>query len=346
MTTNDLDALGALADTDAELADVRSAAEEILGRAWSVDRARDAFDGDEAAWASPLWPTVVELGWADVLVPVSAGGGGAGAAMLCTLAQAAAEVGANVPLVAAAVCADALGSTTEKLQIPLPAPATGDGTAMAVPFAAVADRFLVLEDDSIVSVDAGDPAVEITPVRPLDHGPAANVTIGAAADRTVVHTSATDRWDRLARLLTLGRLAELIGTAAAANRAAAAYACERVAFGRPIGTYQAIKHRLVDQRADIEVARALLRRAADAIDATDPEARALVSLAAFWGIDRLRRVPEGATQVFGGIAYTWEHPMHLHLRRAACLAPLLGPRATHRRIATEWLCRTRGGIDA
>ena len=110
---------------------------------------------------------------------------------------------------------------------------------------------------------------------------------------------------------------------------------------RPIGSFQAIKHRLVDQRSAIEVGRALVNRAADACDRTTPTPTALVSLAAFWAIDSLRAVPEGATQVFGGIAYTWEHEAHVHLRRAATVAAALGPRAEHRQAITDWLA-TRG----
>jgi hypothetical protein len=61
------------------------------------------------------------------------------------------------------------------------------------------------------------------------------------------------------------------------------------------------------------------------------------ALAAFWAGDALRAVPEGAIQVFGGIGYTWEHVAHVHLRRAAVLTALVGPRAAHRDRAADWL---------
>ena len=69
-----------------------------------------------------------------------------------------------------------------------------------------------------------------------------------------------------------------------------------------------------------------------------------MSLAAFWAIDSLRAVPEGATQVFGGIAYTWEHEAHVHLRRAATLSASLVPRAEHRTAITDWLA-ARSGVQ-
>jgi alkylation response protein AidB-like acyl-CoA dehydrogenase len=135
----------------------------------------------------------------------------------------------------------------------------------------------------------------------------------------------------------VAQVAELVGIASAANDAATEYAKVRVAFGRPIGAFQAIKHRLVDHRTAIETGRALVNRAAAACDDGDPEFEPLVSLAAFWGLDALRRVPEGATQVFGGIAYTWEHDAHVHVRRAATAVAMLGPRAHHRDVVTRWL---------
>jgi alkylation response protein AidB-like acyl-CoA dehydrogenase len=132
-------------------------------------------------------------------------------------------------------------------------------------------------------------------------------------------------------------VAELVGVASAANHAAVEYAKVRVAFGRPIGTFQAVKHRLVDQRTVIEVARALVNRAVDACEHDHPETEALVSLAVFWAVDKLRTVPEGATQVFGGIGYTWEHDAHVYLRRAASIAATLGSRSEHRAVISDWL---------
>ncbi len=81
-------------------------------------------------------------------------------------------------------------------------------------------------------------------------------------------------------------------------------------------------------------------RFADACQLEHPDADALLSLTAFWAIDSLRRVPEGATQVFGGIAYTWEHEAHVHLRRAATRVATLGSRAQHRAVVCDWI-RTR-----
>ena len=71
-----------------------------------------------------------------------------------------------------------------------------------------------------------------------------------------------------------------------------------------------------------------------------PDAEAMVALAAFWTAERMRGVPEGAIQVFGGIGYTWEHDAHLYLRKAAVLTALL-PRASDAcDVAASWLVAT------
>ena len=83
--------------------------------------------------------------------------------------------------------------------------------------------------------------------------------------------------------LTFGWAAELTGVAAGANALGVDYAIHRVAFDRPIGSFQAIKHRLVDQRAAIEVSRALVARAAVAVETRAPDAAALTSLSCVLG---------------------------------------------------------------
>jgi alkylation response protein AidB-like acyl-CoA dehydrogenase len=187
-------------------------------------------------------------------------------------------------------------------------------------------------------VDPRGAGIERESVVPLDHSPSAHITLADAAVEVITTgTHAAQRHQQTLFRNRLGAVAELVGIASGANNAAIEYAKARVAFGRPIGTFQAIKHRLVNQRSAIEVARALVNRAADACEHDHPETRALVSLAVFWAMDSLRAVPEGAMQVFGGIGYTWEHDAHVYLRRAATFAATLGSRPHHRAVVTDWL---------
>ena len=108
------------------------------------------------------------------------------------------------------------------------------------------------------------------------------------------------------------------------------YAKTRIQFGRPIGSFQAIKHMaadlLIETESCISAARAAAQALADAPDGADEA----VSLAAFACADAYSKVTADAVQMHGGIAFTWEHPAHLYLRRARAGAQLFGGSNYHR----------------
>lgn len=347
MTRESLSTLNEIADSAAELEQLRSSAHDVLDRAWSVERCRKLLDGPGPAFDRDMWLTVAELGWPDVLVSEVNGGGGGNLRELSVLAEVSGAAAVPIPLAATAVaewCENRCGEGISLL-LETVATLTGkgvSGTWPVVPYGAVATRLLILADGDggnvLGVVDPTGPGVQREPLCPLDRSPAARITLQAAPIQVISAGEEAARRHRDAILRAhVGQVAELVGIASAANDAATEYAKVRIAFGRPIGSFQAVKHRLVDQRAAIEIGRALVHRAADACDHDHPERDALASLAAFWAIDSLRAIPEGATQVFGSIAYTWEHEAHVHLRRAACAAAMLGPRAHHRDVVTKWL---------
>jgi alkylation response protein AidB-like acyl-CoA dehydrogenase len=337
-----------IADSAAELSELRATADDILSHAWTVERTRRLLDDPEPAFDENLWKTIVELGWPDVLVPEPRGGGGAGIRELCVLTEAAGAVALPVPLASVASaawcedrCAEGISLVLEDVDATLSDDGIS-GTWPRVSFGAIAQQLIVIArshgEPVLGIVDADGSGVQRQSQQPLDHTPTSSITLAGAAFSPIC--SGADAVERHGRAVMRGRLAtiaEVIGIASAANDAAVEYAKVRHTFGRPIGSRQAIKHRLVDQRSVIEVARALVNRAADACELDHPDAEALVSMAAFWAIDSLRRVPEGATQVFGGIAYTWEHDAHVHLRRAACRIADLGSRSFHRSVVVRWL---------
>jgi alkylation response protein AidB-like acyl-CoA dehydrogenase len=347
-----LSSLDEIADITAELEQLREFADDILGQAWSVERSRQLLDGPGPAFDDGLWKTVLSLGWPDVLVGESHGGGGANLRQLCALTEAAGAVVAPVPLAAAAAaawceqrCCDGVAVVLDGAATLGPSGVSGQWPVVA--YGNAASRFLVLAERAgapvLGVVDGADPGVSREAVTPLDHNPAALVAMNNAHLDLIADGSAAARRHRDTVVRAqLATVAELVGVVSAANAAAVEYAKVRVAFGRPIGAFQAVKHRLVDHRTDIEVARALINRAADACDHGHPDLEPLASLAVFWAIDSLRAVPEGAMQVFGGIGYTWEHDAHVYLRRAASIVATLGARSRHRTMISEWL-RTRHG---
>ncbi len=126
--------------------------------------------------------------------------------------------------------------------------------------------------------------------------------------------------------------AEAVGLAQWCVETAAEHAKERRQFGRPIGQFQGVKHRVATMLATTELARAAVWDAARA--ATDPEVRGLTaSAAAALALDAAVEAAKDAIQVLGGIGFTWEHDAHLYLRRATSLRALAGDTAAARRDA-------------
>jgi alkylation response protein AidB-like acyl-CoA dehydrogenase len=116
------------------------------------------------------------------------------------------------------------------------------------------------------------------------------------------------------------------------------YAKDRIAFGRPIGSFQAIKHLLADTSLALEMSKAITLAAARTVAADDGYGAEAASMAkAFVGEAGIDLV-QACFQTFGGIGYTWEHDQHLYLRRITTDAGLFGDATWHR----EYLCQLAG----
>ena len=116
------------------------------------------------------------------------------------------------------------------------------------------------------------------------------------------------------------------------------YAKTRYQFGRPIGSFQAIKHKCADMLVAVEAARSAAYNAVWAADGADDEFPAAASMAKAYCSDAYRRCAEDNIQLHGGIGFTWEHPAHLYFRRAKSTQLLFGDPAYHR----EQLARRTG----
>ncbi len=132
--------------------------------------------------------------------------------------------------------------------------------------------------------------------------------------------------------------AETVGAMDALFEMTRQYALDRFAFGRPIGSFQAVKHQLADMSLSLEAARAVTASAVEALEAARPEAGEMVSIAKAWVGDVGIDVAQGCMQVFGGISQTWEHDAHLFLRRITMNGLLYGGAEWHR----ERICRIHG----
>lgn len=127
-----------------------------------------------------------------------------------------------------------------------------------------------------------------------------------------------------------GHAAEMLGAAERALHMAVEYAKVREQFGRPIGSFQAVKHRCADMLVDVEGMRSVVYYAAWAVAADDPERSIAASTAKCWSSDAAKRVMASCLQVHGGIGFTWESDVHLYLKRSQLDQRSFGTAAEHR----------------
>jgi alkylation response protein AidB-like acyl-CoA dehydrogenase len=135
---------------------------------------------------------------------------------------------------------------------------------------------------------------------------------------------------QVAERATVALCAEMCGGAQRVLDMTADYAKIRVAFGRPIGSYQGVKHRAADMLVDVENAKSLTYYAAWALDEKPQEAPLAVAMAKAYASDAARKVSAAGIQLHGGIGMTWEHDLQLYLKRAKANEVAFGDAAWHR----------------
>jgi alkylation response protein AidB-like acyl-CoA dehydrogenase len=140
-------------------------------------------------------------------------------------------------------------------------------------------------------------------------------------------------WKPLMRVVeraTVALCAEMCGGAQRVLEMTTEYAKIRVAFGKPIGSYQGVKHRAADMLVDVENAKSLTYYAAWAVDENATEAPLAASMAKAYTSDAYRKVSGAGIQLHGGIGFTWEHDLHLYFKRAKASEFTFGDATFHR----------------
>jgi alkylation response protein AidB-like acyl-CoA dehydrogenase len=341
----------ALTDDHAQLADSVRSWSKRTSPPSAARAAADGDDGGSALYRDTIRPGLAEAGVLGLHVPEADGGQGAG---LTELAVAVEELGralvpgAFVPTVlasavlvsaglsgkAVSALADGSGNGAVALTADIRATANtgGDliitGTADCVLGAPGADLIILpaqMEADTVwVAVEAD--SLEITPVTGLDLtrrlGRVIATDVTVPADRQLTRLAP----GTVANLAAVIFCAEAVGIACWAVGAAAEYAKLRHQFGRPIGQFQAVKHRCARMLVSAEQAAAAVWDAARALDddAADAGGEFAVAAAAALATDAAVSCVHECIQVLGGIGYTWEHEAHLYYRRAMTLRALLG----------------------
>jgi alkylation response protein AidB-like acyl-CoA dehydrogenase len=145
---------------------------------------------------------------------------------------------------------------------------------------------------------------------------------------------------RLLDTSALADAAQMTGIAARALEMAITYAKQRVQFGHPIGSFQAIKHKCADMAVLVDTCQSAVSYAGWALAERDPAASRAVSMAKAYCGDACRTVCNESLQIHGGIGFTWEHDLHLYLKRGKLLEYAFGDATWHReRVATSVLAQ-------
>ncbi|AOR35701.1 acyl-CoA dehydrogenase [Streptomyces fodineus] len=307
-----------------------------------------------------VWKSLAEgMGLAGLLVPEEQGGQGASAREVAVVLEELGRAVAPVPYLSSAVvateallaCGDeellgrlASGRTIGALAVGLhSAPdaavkavrldnGTLTGELTGIADAAVADVLLVPADDGGLYAVAAD-AVTVTPQVSLDlTRPLATVRLEGAPGRRI---GAAEPAVRRALRAAAGLLAsEQLGVADWALTETVRYLKERKQFNRPVGGFQALKHRLAQLWLEVVNLRAAARGAADAL-ARGEDAQIAVAVAQAYAAPVAVHAAEEALQLHGGIGMTWEHPVHLYLKRAKADSIAYGTAGAHREALAE-----------
>jgi alkylation response protein AidB-like acyl-CoA dehydrogenase len=346
---------------------LRDAATDLLSSRAEPKRVRAVVDAG-GGWDRDLWADLCAQGWPGIAVPEDAGGIGLGWVEAAVLLEAMGAFVAPAPVLGQVVSLDAIvrsgvGSPwVERLVAgdaiacaafrPLVASGadgawTLSGHTEPVPFAPSAEVAVVRAgvDDGggealfLVELGGGAPAAEPAMDRTrelgridLDGAPA--VRLGGA-DAVVAHLDAG----------AVAYSAELLGASARCLDATVEYARERVQFGRPIGSFQAVKHRCADMLVDVEGMRSTAWWAAWCLSVGDDERSVAASTAKAWCSDAADRVLGSTLQVHGGIGFTWECDVHLYLKRVQLDRVSFGGAAFHRdRLADLLRARVDAGL--
>ena len=295
----------------------------------------------------PFWEDLAALGWLGLHLPEDSGGSGFGLPELVVVVEElgrAITPGPFVPTVVASALMSVAGSPELKAHL-LPGLADGtvfggialasditmsegkaDGTAAAVLGGGLANVLVLPAGDDAIVVDTTVAGVTVTVPANLDPTRrSGRVALKGAAVEVI--PSGRQLLVDLARLLIA---AEATGVAAECTEQAAAYAKVRVQFGRPIATFQAVKHHCANMLVASELATAVVWDAARAAGDGGDQLSLAAAMAAALALRAADECAQLNIQVHGGIGFTWEHDAHLYLRRATALEAVVDAEAAAR----------------
>ncbi|MGH2793189.1 MAG: acyl-CoA dehydrogenase family protein [Actinomycetota bacterium] len=339
---------------------LRDEARRFLEAQCPTTHVREFID-DPTGWSSALWKQMADLGWMGLPFPEDVGGLGQSFLDLVLLLGELGRAVAPVPFLSSVAQAGQVvlrhGSDEQRKRW-LPGIASGERIATL----AVAEAAGSYDDDGIACrfeggrltgekryvLDAPIADLFVVAARDGDDGArwfvvedGADVKAQKSYDLTRpiglvtfdgVPASPLEAagLDPGLRIATAALTAEMVGTASKILDLSVSYAKEREQFGRPIGSFQAVKHKCAEMLTDLESSRSAAFYACWAVATDAEDAPLAVAVAKSYCSDALARLGGEGVQVHGGIAFTWEHDMHLFLKRIKTAEALFGDAAEHR----------------
>jgi alkylation response protein AidB-like acyl-CoA dehydrogenase len=333
---------------DEEHALLRAEARRWLEERFPIARVRALADGDHGDDPAD-WKELAALGWLGLCVPEQYGGAGLGALHLAVLLE---ETGRRLlpsPLLASTLAVLALvegGSEAQRARWLPPLAAGETRVVLATGPDAVwggerADAFVARVGDRFAIVPADAAGLRVEPELVLDRTRrSARLTLsGVAIEEDAFLPARSDELlARLAPRACVALAAEMAGGADALLAMTAAYAATREQFGKPIGSFQAVKHPLVNVLVGVESLRSLVYAAASALDAHSPDAETLARMAKAKACDVYVFAASRAVQLHGGFGFTLDCDAHLYLKRAQTTRPAFGDAMAQRRWLAAKLC--------
>jgi alkylation response protein AidB-like acyl-CoA dehydrogenase len=285
----------------------------------------------ESGYDQALWQTLCEqIGVAALAIPEEYDGAGFSLLESMIVLEELGRSLAPAPLLSSLVTAEALlaGGSDDAKQRLLPRIAAGEVAAFAVP-----GEPALFADQASVLVAATDDALVELPRSSAAWAPSMDQTTRLGTVELTGGTAIGDAAAARARADLVGAVgvaALSTGLAARALEMTVAYAQDRVQFGRPIGSFQALKHRMADLLVLVEMSRSASWAASYALSIHAPNSEQLAHVAKSYCSDALSKVAAETVQLHGGIAITWEHDAQLVFKRAHALSQLFGASHTHR----------------
>ncbi|MCP5040027.1 MAG: acyl-CoA/acyl-ACP dehydrogenase [bacterium] len=340
---------------------LQQTARDFLEQQESLVLCREVLESDQL-YARDLWKSAGELGWLGAVIPEEYGGAGFGYLELAVLAEEVGRGLAPIPFSSSVYLATEallLAGSPEQKKRYLPRLAAGeiigtaafteqpgqnpsqlaetrfadgrlDGVKLPVPDGAAAD-FAVLtastaEGLSLVIAELDAEAVEKKPLSCFDESrPQVQLRFEhAAAEPLGPAGMGGELMERLLDRAAVLTAFEQLGAASRAFELTREFALERYAFGRPVASFQAIKHRLADLWCQVELARSNCYYGAWALSNDAPELGVAACIARIAASRALTLASEEMIQIHGGVGYTWEYDCHLFYRRAKLLSLALG----------------------